>query len=82
MKAMVMAFNEMMKGQDRIDCIMTLYTLVAHWIFHMRPEALPEDLAIDMVVRGIYGTLEQIRKEGIEPGEKAITSIVELKFTN
>lgn len=80
MHAMVMAFNAMMIGQDRIECIMALYTLVAHWVYHMRPQVIPEDLAIDMVVRGIRGSLEQIRKEGIEPGETG--TIVEMKFRN
>ena len=71
---MVSAVNTMMIGQNKIDCLMSIYTLAAQWIYHMRPEGVTEQFATDMVIRGIVGTLEQMRKEGIEPGEVEITT--------
>lgn len=80
--AMVTAFHQMIIGHDRIVCIMAIYTLAAHWIYHMRPEIVPEDVAVDMVMRGIIDTLNKLRKDGIEPGEIDTGNVITVKFTN
>ena len=77
--AMVMAFDQMMVGQNNVDCIMAMYTLVANWIYHKRPEPLTEEMGLEMVIRGIKGTLSQMHKEGIKPGEPPDDGRIEFK---
>lgn len=68
--AIVHSFNEQLVGQSRADAITALWTLCAHWIHHMRHPRSTESDAVFMVISGILGSLQHIKKEGITPGER------------